>query len=412
MFFSGILLVGLSAAQSVSLLSAIPDSLEFNHFPVYIGAPQAVHPDVVYFKNPTNGHHFYMSVTPIAYSDKNENPSILVSDNGYDFYEDQPGINPLTGTCAYDHNDDPDLFWNESTHEFYMHYLETMRPDSQNVNLLKSSDGISWTLSTAIHYNLQAGDSFIVSPSMTKKDSLYYLFYVNITASPRKIQYLTSTDGLTWNKNDTHGIAISFPVIPLYGHTDPWHLDVFADENGKFYMLCSAYPGNMAYAYQQLYLATSTDLINWDAIQKPIIECSSFFGSQTMIYRSTGIVDLDNDILVVWASYKGTDEWRIAEKKFSLSGIISGYQAPTALSYNLEISPNPCNGRFAVKIDGQQGSKVVCEICNILGEKVYSAISFNQDPLNIDISSQPGGIYFLQVKINREVVTKKIFVNR
>ena len=411
-----LIIVGLSIIQAATIVKAqqdpilanIPDSMVFDTFPVYQGPPHAVHPDVVYFPKGHNGHYFYMAVNPLSTSDYYENPSILVSENGYDYYEEVPGMNPLKGAPPYDHNDDPDLFWNEPTQEFLMYYLETMRPDSQNVNLLRSADGINWTLSTPIHYDLNAGDLFMVSPAMVKKDNIYYMFYVNLSVAPHRLQYITSTDGLTWDKSKTNEIAISFP-----GAVVPWHVNVFPGANGRFYMLSNAYPGTNAYYQHHLYLATSTDLAKWDLVQTPILKSNSFFGSLSnkMVYRSSGLVDTTQDALIVWVSMHGSDSWRMAVKKFyNLSSLVAA-QIENEENINIVISPNPSHGAFTISIEGLQGA-VDLSLTNLQGQLVcQEKLSVtNKCTRRFDISDYPKGIYFLKLTNDNFVKVEKITI--
>jgi hypothetical protein len=56
-------------------------------------------------------------------------------------------VNPLVPAPATDHNDDPDLRFDEATGEYAMLSLETRRPDSQSLVELRSRDLISWCAS-------------------------------------------------------------------------------------------------------------------------------------------------------------------------------------------------------------------------------------------------------------------------
>ena len=53
------------------------------------------------------------------------------------------------------------------------------------------------------------------------------------------------------------------------------------------------------------------------------------------------------------------------------------------------------------------------QIYNIYGEKIYSGVNQLISPpanLLIDLSTQPGGIYFLQLKIAGRIVNKKLII--
>ena len=65
------------------------------YIPTYEGTSQAVHPDIV---PPGSSNLLYaLAFTPYPFSyDQYENPSILISQNGLRFQEEQKGLNPLS----------------------------------------------------------------------------------------------------------------------------------------------------------------------------------------------------------------------------------------------------------------------------------------------------------------------------
>ncbi|TAL57796.1 MAG: T9SS type A sorting domain-containing protein, partial [Bacteroidetes bacterium] len=89
--------------------------------------------------------------------------------------------------------------------------------------------------------------------------------------------------------------------------------------------------------------------------------------------------------------------------------------------------PNPSNGMFNVQWLMADGNTPCIEIYNVFGEKVYSAevTPINHEPLTINLSFQPSGIYFLrvspksnatvssgQVKTERETLNAKIVIQK
>jgi len=81
----------------------------------------------------------------------------------------------------------------------------------------------------------------------------------------------------------------------------------------------------------------------------------------------------------------------------------AGINDITANAETISIYPNPSSGEFTIKANGQQlMANSYIEIYNILGERVYSQLSIAnpdsyRDPLAINLSNQPGGIYFYRV---------------
>jgi hypothetical protein len=78
------------------------------------------------------------------------------------------------------------------------------------------------------------------------------------------------------------------------------------------------------------------------------------------------------------------------------------------------IYPNPSKGMFQIQTNSQQllaNSQI--EIYNIMGEKVYSSSQLHQSTqLTINLSAQAAGIYFLQLKTEQGVATKKLVINK
>ena len=71
------------------------------------------------------------------------------------------------------------------------------------------------------------------------------------------------------------------------------------------------------------------------------------------------------------------------------------------------VYPNPTNGIVNVRSSIHNAEYTNIEVYNVSGAKVYSAS--NVQHLNaIDISSQPSGFYFLQIKTPEGIVNKKI----
>ena len=77
-------------------------------------------------------------------------------------------------------------------------------------------------------------------------------------------------------------------------------------------------------------------------------------------------------------------------------------------SENLIIFPNPCDGKFRVRLDNGSDLNCTIEIINSSGMSIYSGYFSNQSALNIDISSQPKGIYLIKVCTKDSTFVKKI----
>jgi hypothetical protein len=84
--------------------------------------------------------------------------------------------------------------------------------------------------------------------------------------------------------------------------------------------------------------------------------------------------------------------------------------------FSITISPNPTSGIFQTQISTEHfaiGSQYKIEIYNVLGEKVYSTTKFKIQTINeVDLSSQPNGVYFLHLKTKRGGIVKKIIISK
>ena len=79
---------------------------------------------------------------------------------------------------------------------------------------------------------------------------------------------------------------------------------------------------------------------------------------------------------------------------------------------SMSIYPNPTNGKFTLVIASKAKQSQI-EVYNVLGEKVYSITNspINQSTI-FDISSQPSGVYFLNIKTDKESFTQKLIIQK
>ena len=84
------------------------------------------------------------------------------------------------------------------------------------------------------------------------------------------------------------------------------------------------------------------------------------------------------------------------------------------LQNELSIYPNPTNGKFQIQMDNGKLSieNYQLSIYNVYGEKVFQSANLQISKSIIDLSSQPNGIYFLQLKTEQGVAVKKLMISR
>lgn len=279
--------------------------------PTYDGTGQATHPDIL---GPGDvSRPFVLAFTPYPFSaDRYENPSVLVADDGIRFHEERRGINPLAPAPTVDHNDDPDLFFLDG--EYGILYLETMRPERQNLVLLRSRDRLSWRRSVAASFDLRGAGAgpFILSPALAERDGELYLFYVNRSAAPYRIEFLQGRDASSWS-----GLEARQPVFDSLPFV-PWHIDVVKG-GGSYYMLMTSVgkdaSGRRGYG---LRVARSADLESWELSTEPVFARRPF-GCRD-VYRSTAYVRGD-DMFVYFSCLTRLSEWRIGVVRKRLSDL-------------------------------------------------------------------------------------------
>jgi hypothetical protein len=256
--------------------------------PTYDGSNQATHPDALLERDAAGAAHLTLVMTPYPFSnDRLENPSLLVSDDGMAFTV-PPGVAaPLVPPPSHDHNNDPDLRRDPRTGDYEILYLEALRPERQTLVALRSHDRLTWTRRDAAVYDLQRGDPFIVSPAALDDAGKTTVFYVDTT--DRRLYSLVSADGTTW---DPHAAV---PVQIDLGRIVPWHVDAIRGD-GAFGLLISAYTDK--FEHQDLYLATSPDLVHWTLRPRPLLDHADPALGVESLYRSTGVVE--HGTLVVW----------------------------------------------------------------------------------------------------------------
>lgn len=80
------------------------------------------------------------------------------------------------------------------------------------------------------------------------------------------------------------------------------------------------------------------------------------------------------------------------------------------LDKNVIVYPNPSSGKFKIYSSGFKIRNL--EVYNLYGEKIYSSSGIQNSLLEIDLSAQPNGIYFVKLISSAGTVVKKVVVTR
>ena len=98
--------------------------------------------------------------------------------------------------------------------------------------------------------------------------------------------------------------------------------------------------------------------------------------------------------------------WKFFRTKSLLCGA-NAVDESSALSDELSAYPNPSNGVFNLKTDKAENAQI--KIYNMYGEYIYEQ-NFKSSNQQIDLSSQPNGVYFLQLKTAAGNSIKKVII--
>lgn len=93
-------------------------------------------------------------------------------------------------------------------------------------------------------------------------------------------------------------------------------------------------------------------------------------------------------------------------RKVALPNAVSGPQNALAST----IAPNPSNGQFTITLPSAKGTVSVA-INNVVGTTIYASQIAN-GKLQVDMSAQPAGVYFVHLASGNTTATQKIVVNK
>ena len=144
---------------------------------------------------------------------------------------------------------------------------------------------------------------------------------------------------------------------------------------------------------------------------------SKFDGSTWKVFNSTNSLLADNYILslsidaynnkwlclpVAGINIFNEEGVRLENKK------LKPVQQPEPVT----IFPNPSAGKFQVVLSEEKAARSAkVNVYDILGNRVFSNGNHSKTVFNVDISSLPRGIYFVEVDTGREKINRKIVVN-
>lgn len=296
--------------------------------PTYVEeSDETCHPDVLYFPEGWNGWRYWMSHTPYPNTDiAYENPSIVVSNDGINWFEPDGIINPVADVYQ---GTDMNNNYNSDSHLFMSHYGNTMnliwrRKNGWNNELIymKSSfDGIVWSATSTILSVFGTTPSLnenVLSPVMVHNGHNYLLWTVNTKVDPRSVylRYGSSSYG-----NWSEPILTDIGEFPLEYRL--WHMDVeYID--GYYHMLAAVgLPSTQE--GRVLYLGKSVDGIHWIFGSQPIM--TGIQGAwDARLYRSAFIQNESGLGYKCWYGSMDHPQWRIGYTETEVNGYLESPQ--------------------------------------------------------------------------------------
>jgi len=295
--------------------------------PTYVDdSDETCHPDVLYFPDGWNGWKYWMSHTPYPSSNVAfENPSIVVSNDGFVFVEPAGLINPVADVyegpdMANNYNSDSHLFMSPDQTVMNLIWRHKNGWNNDVLYLKSSTDGINWSESELLLSVWSTYPTFnerVLSPCMIFNGSNYLLWTVNTMSTPRTVILRYKSDlGANW----------SDPIITDIGEFSDgqylWHMDVEFCE-GYYHMLASV-GSPTTQEGKLLYLGKSLDGIHWTFSSAP-----NMVGIQgdwdARIYRSALLRDTSGDGFGYknWYSTMSPPQWRIGYSEATIDGFLA-----------------------------------------------------------------------------------------
>jgi hypothetical protein len=90
-------------------------------------------------------------------------------------------------------------------------------------------------------------------------------------------------------------------------------------------------------------------------------------------------------------------------------GVVSSTGNITVHDNPVSIYPNPSNGKFEINLKSDYNNSSEIKIYDIIGKEIYFSKG-SQFPLQIDLTDQPKGIYFIKIKSENRIFSEKIAV--
>lgn len=98
-------------------------------------------------------------------------------------------------------------------------------------------------------------------------------------------------------------------------------------------------------------------------------------------------------------------------KDVTVTGCVSGIN-DLDLSKQINMFPNPSNGKVAITVEGNVSSELTVTVYNILGETVVNPVTYKAGTTNMqfDLSSSANGVYLVKIQSKNESTVKHLTI--
>ena len=153
-----------------------------------------------------------------------------------------------------------------------------------------------------------------------------------------------------------------------------------------------------------IYTSTSTDATSWNWVFEGGEPATSTEANPTVTYATAG------NFNVIFTVSDGDNEVSSTMNNFMTVHNCTGVE--TVENANVKLYPNPNNGEFVISIQGMGNANIT--ILNSIGSIVYfeNDIATENHTMNIDLSHQAEGIYFVRVQNDKQTIVEKVILRK
>ena len=275
------------------------------------GGGQTCHPSVLYFPSGWNGWKYWMVHTPYPnFKEAHEDPNIAVSNDGTTWQVPEGLTNPLDdglGRPNYHNSDGHLAMWGDT---MVVTWRTVDRPNGgQNIIYARTStDGVNWTDKTEVlKVPLGNAESTFVAQSLVKMPTGWRLYGIRSNYGPNRLGYY-ETSVNTIPKTSDWGAAQDCDLGEIPTGRDPWHSEVQRLSANDWVAVISDGKRGSTGVDGDIYLATSTDGVEWDVSPLPLTPRAN--GVINSLYKTGFVVSGTgaNRTFDLWVSGYRTDK--------------------------------------------------------------------------------------------------------